>query len=265
MDNQSHEAAQFFAGAFAETLAEALTQASGVSCTIEALDKPNLSARQGAPFHVRLSVDGALRGDCFVEFYRSEVALIASKILGKPDGAFDEERAQAVTKAITSAITGLVASLSPEYGLLTIQVDEATGIGAGAMHIVPLAASCGESGQMSVLLYFSPQLMEAFSPQPVAKPKVEKETPPTEQPNLRLVLDVELNVTLRFGQRTLPLREVLELSSGSVIELDHQVDEPVELLLDGKVVARGEAVIVDGNYGLRVTEVPQPVSSHFAN
>jgi flagellar motor switch protein FliN/FliY len=41
------------------------------------------------------------------------------------------------------------------------------------------------------------------------------------------------------------------------------VDEPVELLLDGKLIARGEAVIVDGNYGLRITEIPQPVASHF--
>jgi flagellar motor switch protein FliN/FliY len=76
-------------------------------------------------------------------------------------------------------------------------------------------------------------------------------------------MDVELNVSLRFGQRQLPLREVLELASGSVVELDRQVDDPVELLLDGKVIARGEAVIVDGNYGLRVTEIPQPITSHF--
>jgi flagellar motor switch protein FliN/FliY len=76
-------------------------------------------------------------------------------------------------------------------------------------------------------------------------------------------MDVELNVSLRFGQRQLPLREVLELISGSVIELDRMVDEPIELLLDGKLIARGEAVIVDGNYGLRITEIPQPVASHF--
>jgi flagellar motor switch protein FliN/FliY len=81
------------------------------------------------------------------------------------------------------------------------------------------------------------------------------------QGNLKLVMDVELNVTLRFGQRQLTLREVLELTSGSVVELDRQVDEPVELLLDGKVIARGEAVVIDGNYGLRVTEVSQRISS----
>ncbi|MGA3008812.1 MAG: flagellar motor switch protein FliN [Terracidiphilus sp.] len=76
-----------------------------------------------------------------------------------------------------------------------------------------------------------------------------------EQVNLDLVMDVELNVTLRFGQRRLALREVLELTTGSVIELDRQVEEPVELLLEGKIIARGEAVVIDGNYGLRVTEV----------
>jgi flagellar motor switch protein FliN/FliY len=79
--------------------------------------------------------------------------------------------------------------------------------------------------------------------------------------NLDLVMDVELNVTLRFGQRQLTLREVMDLTSGSVVELDRQVEEPVELLLNGMVIARGEAVVIDGNYGLRVTEVSQPVSS----
>ena len=72
-------------------------------------------------------------------------------------------------------------------------------------------------------------------------------------------MDVELNVTLRFGQRQLSLREVMDLTSGSVVELDREVDEPVELMLDGRVIARGEAVIVDGNYGVRVTEVLQPM------
>jgi flagellar motor switch protein FliN/FliY len=79
--------------------------------------------------------------------------------------------------------------------------------------------------------------------------------------NLGLVMDVELNVTLRFGQRLLTLREVLDLTSGSVVELDRQVEEPVELLLDGKLIARGEAVVIDGNYGLRVSEVLEPFHS----
>ena len=83
---------------------------------------------------------------------------------------------------------------------------------------------------------------------------------PIDESNLDLVLDVELNAVLRFGQRQLTLREVLGLKCGSVIELDRRVDEPVELLIDGRVIARGEAAIVDGNYGLRVTEIVRPGS-----
>jgi flagellar motor switch protein FliN len=82
-----------------------------------------------------------------------------------------------------------------------------------------------------------------------------------DESNLGLVMDVELKVLLRFGQRQLTLREVLDLKSGSVVELDRRVDEPVELLLDGRVIARGEAAIVDGNYGLRVTEIVQPATA----
>lgn len=76
--------------------------------------------------------------------------------------------------------------------------------------------------------------------------------------NLPLLMDVELEVALRFGRRELLLKDVLELRSGSVLELDREVNEPVDLLLEGRVIARGEVVIVDGNYGLRVTEVAAP-------
>jgi flagellar motor switch protein FliN/FliY len=74
-------------------------------------------------------------------------------------------------------------------------------------------------------------------------------------PELERVIDVPLTVTLRFGQRSMRLREVLELNTGTLVELDRQVEEPVDLILDERVIARGEVVIVDGNYGLRVTEI----------
>jgi flagellar motor switch protein FliN len=71
---------------------------------------------------------------------------------------------------------------------------------------------------------------------------------------LDLLLGVQLTVTMRFGARRLLLREVLELSPGAVVELDRRVAEPVELLLEGRLIARGEVVVIDGNYGLRVTD-----------
>ena len=73
--------------------------------------------------------------------------------------------------------------------------------------------------------------------------------------NVSLLENVEIAVTLQFGERRLPLSEIGELRSGSVIELDKYLQDPADLLLGDRVVARGEVVIVDGNYGLRVTEV----------
>jgi flagellar motor switch protein FliN/FliY len=57
------------------------------------------------------------------------------------------------------------------------------------------------------------------------------------------------------------LREVLALSPGSVVELDRNVQAPVDLLLDGRVIALGDVVVVDGKYGLRITEVLSPGSA----
>jgi flagellar motor switch protein FliN/FliY len=77
---------------------------------------------------------------------------------------------------------------------------------------------------------------------------------------LGLLMDVELGVILRFGGKHLLLREILELGPGSVVELDRQVQEPADLLLDDRLIARGEVVVVEGSYGLRVTEVLSPPS-----
>ncbi|HTR27084.1 MAG TPA: FliM/FliN family flagellar motor switch protein [Terriglobales bacterium] len=80
--------------------------------------------------------------------------------------------------------------------------------------------------------------------------------PANDSGKLDLLLDVNLALTLRFGQRDLTLREILELNAGSVIELDRAVEEPAELLLGDRVIARGQVVTVDGNYGIRITDMP---------
>lgn len=73
-----------------------------------------------------------------------------------------------------------------------------------------------------------------------------------------LLCDIELNVSLQFGSREMPLREVLELGPGDVVELDRHVSEPVDLVIGDRIVARGEVVIVSGNFALRITEVATP-------
>ena len=75
---------------------------------------------------------------------------------------------------------------------------------------------------------------------------------------IELLLDVELEAALRFGCREMPLGEVLDLGPGDVVELDRHVTDPVDLIVGDKIVARGEVVLVNGNFGLRVIEVAAP-------
>lgn len=75
---------------------------------------------------------------------------------------------------------------------------------------------------------------------------------------LELLLDVELEASLRFGCRELPLSEILDLGPGDVVQLDRHVSDPVDLIVGDKIVARGEVVLVNGNFGLRVSEVAAP-------
>ena len=82
--------------------------------------------------------------------------------------------------------------------------------------------------------------------------------PAADQVGLDLLLDVELEATLRFGCRELPLGQVLDLGPGDVVQLDRTVNDPVDLVVGDKIVARGEVVLVNGNFGLRVTEVATP-------
>lgn len=81
---------------------------------------------------------------------------------------------------------------------------------------------------------------------------------PHARQNLEMLLDVDLELSVSFGHTTLVLQEVLKLSSGSIVELNRSANDPVELLVNDAVVARGEVVVVDGNYGIRITEVVSP-------
>jgi len=84
--------------------------------------------------------------------------------------------------------------------------------------------------------------------------------PPSEGPTknletLDLLLDVELPVSVSFGKAQIPLQQVLKWTTGSIVELECGVNEPVDVLVNNCVIARGEVVVVDGNYGVRVQQI----------
>lgn len=79
-----------------------------------------------------------------------------------------------------------------------------------------------------------------------------------ENRNLNLLLDIPLKVTVELGRTQKQIKEILELSQGSVIELDKLAGEPVDILINNKLIAKGEVVVIDENFGVRVTEIANP-------
>src|SRR5947207_14103631 len=76
-----------------------------------------------------------------------------------------------------------------------------------------------------------------------------------ESSNLAVLMDLQLPVSIRFGETEMILEEIVKLGVGSVIELNSGIDQPVELVVNNRILARGEVVTVDGYYGVRITEI----------
>jgi flagellar motor switch protein FliN len=73
--------------------------------------------------------------------------------------------------------------------------------------------------------------------------------------SIDLLLDVELPVSVSFGRAQLMLKDVIKLTTGSIVELNRALSEPVEVIVNNWVIARGEVVVVEGNYGIRIKQV----------
>jgi flagellar motor switch protein FliN/FliY len=133
-----------------------------------------------------------------------------------------------------------------------------------------LSLSFGDAPQSPLWIGFSPKLMELLS-HPAGGETVETVEAPTPHadpggepvnarrgdvpPTMDLLLDVELPVSVSFGKTELPMKDVLKLTTGSIVELNRGVNEPVEVLVNHCLIARGEVVVVEGNYGVRIQQI----------
>lgn len=118
------------------------------------------------------------------------------------------------------------------------------------------------AAQAPVAAPVAPPPAKTTAPQPAAQTvqfaPLAPSAPPAAQSGLDLILDVPLKVTVELGRTRMQIRDVLELGKGSVVELDKLAGEPVDLLVNGKLIARGEVVVIDENFGVRVTDIVSP-------
>ncbi|MCB1667004.1 MAG: flagellar motor switch protein FliN [Porticoccaceae bacterium] len=76
--------------------------------------------------------------------------------------------------------------------------------------------------------------------------------------NLEALMDVPVTLSVEIGRSKLPIKQLISLNQGSVVELDREVSEPLDLMVNGTLIARGEVVVVDGQFGLRLIDIVSP-------
>lgn len=249
-----HQLAEPFRQAFSDSLS---TVAGSWNVSISAEDAP--AASEGASLCFAVAASGGMKGNAAFELNTADALLLAQKLLSEtadPAAELNDKHKQAIEECLRKVAGAAAAALKNPQGDVTLQVEHVKAPSwRGAS--VTFSASEGAS-TIALKVQFDSELLASAKP-PASDAASAGAAPPaklsTGDSQLDLLLGVDLSLTLRFGQRTLTLREILELTSGSIIELDRQVQEPADLLLGDKLIARGEVVIVDGNYGLRITEV----------
>ena len=119
----------------------------------------------------------------------------------------------------------------------------------------------GDSAPLPLAMVLAPRLLAVLQPAAAGEEKQELEVAdraaaaPVRAPNVDLLLDVDLPVSISFGRTQLALNDVLKLTTGSIVELNSGVNDQVEVLVNHCLVARGEVVVVEGNYGVRILEI----------
>jgi len=205
------------------------------------------------------TLTGPATGTVTVGFTPSAALLLGNDVLSAAGVEADEHSARSTfSELLSQALSAWSQRLSESLGG-PLAVDN----GRSAQ-----APSAGECYRISILsggapaaeLWASPSAeFAAFvKPDQAATQVVAGSPSVSTPPALDLLMDVELPISVSFGRAQLPIKEVLKLSSGSIVELARSVSEPVELIVNNCVIARGEVVVIEGNYGVRIEEIISP-------
>lgn len=248
-------------------LQNVLSQVSGQPAPFEISSEPLPTADSDAWYTV--VAGGAVHGEMTLRLPAASGTRLAQKFLGETEPAAAGIAADRITPENKEALEELLRQIA---GLAATALAAATG-GEVQLHLSAAAAPSwssdvivclqtrDEAGASIIIeIQISPALAAELQPrvQAASPPQTSAQSSAPPASSYRRLMDVGLGVKLRFGTRNMRLRDVLALSAGIVVELDNPLHSPVDLLLDGRLIAQGEVVVVDGKYGLRVTDVVDP-------
>jgi flagellar motor switch protein FliN/FliY len=218
----------------AKAMVDELALACGARLGGEATSAPT-DVPTSTGWTLTIPVTGSVDGRITVWFDRESAAACARSITQASEMPTDAAVAQLLVELVTEAgrtLCGRDESASIQLGSPDVSQGHVSN-GARAVYVaVPNTASC---------------LLAVGVERPAAAASADN--------RMDTVLNVDLPIVVRFGRTVMPLHAVAELGPGSVIDMGRSPEEPVDLLVGDRVIARGEVVVVSGNYGVRITHL----------
>jgi flagellar motor switch protein FliN len=194
---------------------------------------------------VRARFTGAAQGEIAVVVGQDLVEALANSPMGSLD----------VSQAVRPALEAAAATLGPvvvDPGELLTPADALSAVVAAGGVLVPLVDGTGVRAAVA-LAVSGPAV-----PTPRPSSAAAASTGGRARPAFDLLHDVEMEVTAELGRTRMSVRDLLSLAPGAVIELDRAAGGPADLLVNGRLIARGEVVVIDENFGIRITEIVAP-------
>lgn len=235
--------------------AGALLGARGASSPAGDLPRPD--------WVVRIAATGTWQGAVTVGFAAAEAASLARRAMGFAADPDDSVVGDLLREVCGQAFAAL--AQKPEAaGAMFTAAAPAPVTSAPVGRSTGYRLDLGEALSMGVLLWdqLLPATATAVHPASAVLPSAAHVTsaareshPGHAYPNLDVILDIDLPLSVRFGETEMTVDALTRLAPGAVIDLGRSPDDPVDVLVNGRMVARGEVVVVGGSYGVRITEV----------
>ncbi len=247
---------------FGQELATVVAALLGSSATAA----PGETPAAGDGWATTVDTDAATRGSWTIVIGADGASALTAAIMGLtgevPPAAVADTLREAIRQALNAlSMLDVAAGVELRAGDVVAHAI-AAGAQAGAMTLVvtspaiSVPLTIAVAGEIDVAAV--PAAASASAAADTSRGAAGAAAAPAQSDRLDAILDIELPLIVRFGRTELPLRTLAHLGPGSLIDLGRSADDPVDLLVSNRVVARGEVVVVGGNYGVRVLDVVSP-------
>jgi len=243
-------------------LASELAGVIGALLDTPVVTNPTEVRPSGRQWVAVIKSDSSAHGVGEICFDEVGAASVTALIMGLNDTPPDASILDTLREALTQALSSYKEHSTHGVLLRVAQLDtkeKASGPAvAGCMFeaagmAAPLLVSFG--GSLDLSMAEEASAADAAAAHAVVERSSSEETPAD---RIDVILDIDLPLIVRFGRTELPLRTLARMGPGSLIDLGRSADDPVDVLVSNRVVARGEVVIVGGNYGVRILDVVSP-------